>query len=133
MTNEKLEIIETSNAKEHIRSLLMDGWILIHGDTKAIQAMEEAVYKPGTKHNNDFRIITGINEEGKLYAICLGKKNPNFRRMCSTSVTNIRSITLYPLDENMGSKIHTFESIDLKEGVDMVLNIIKELYNPPNW
>ena len=133
MVKDGFDLIEVNNAKEHVRSLLMKGWVWINGDTEAIQSIECGLYPPGTKYNKDFRIITGANENGKFYAICLGKKNKKFIEHLSVSSVDVRSITAFCTSQNNELLIHTFESADLIEGVEAVLGMIKEIHHPPNW
>lgn len=48
--------VDTESAKQYVKSKLLNQWVILDGDIKIIEQIEQRVYTPGTPKNKEFEI-----------------------------------------------------------------------------
>ena len=81
LKDKDLQLGDFAITKNYIADKLKQNWVIILGDAKTINTIENVVYTPGTEKNDDFALIMGkiLPEDETITNLFLAKKTDLLR------------------------------------------------------
>lgn len=69
--------VNTEEAKQYVKSKLLNQWVILDGDLDTIERLENSIYTPGTPKNREFEIAL----LSPFQRIFLAKKNAALKKL----------------------------------------------------